>query len=94
MVTAILLAAGAAGMIGFKFGTLTTAQSFRGTPPSIAAQNVLSRYFPAGSGEPIDVISTASSAEQVKDRAGRHARHRLRHPAGDQGRPVLPAGDP
>ena len=66
MVTAILLAAGAAGMIGFKFGTLTTAQSFRGTPPSIAAQNVLSRYFPAGSGEPIDVISTASSAGQVR----------------------------
>jgi RND superfamily putative drug exporter len=66
MVTAILLAAGAAGMIGFKFGALTTAQSFRGTPPSIAAQNVLSRYFPAGSGEPIDVISTASSAGQVR----------------------------
>jgi RND superfamily putative drug exporter len=65
-VTAILLAAGAAGMIGFKFGTLTTAQSFRGTPPSIAAQNVLSRYFPAGSGEPIEVISTASSAGQVR----------------------------
>jgi RND superfamily putative drug exporter len=65
-VTAILLAAGAAGMIGFKFGTLTAAQSFRGTPPSIAAQNVLSRYFPAGSGEPIEVISTASSAGQVR----------------------------
>ena len=66
MVTAILLAAGAAGMVGFKFGTLTTAQSFRGTPPSIAAQNVLSRYFPAGSGEPIEVISTASSGGQVR----------------------------
>jgi RND superfamily putative drug exporter len=66
MVTAVLLAAGAAGMVGFKFGTLTTAQSFRGTPPSIAAQNVLSRYFPAGSGEPIEVISTASSAGQVR----------------------------
>jgi RND superfamily putative drug exporter len=66
LVTAILLAAGGAGMIGFKFGALTAAQSFRGTPPSIAAQNVLARYFPAGSGEPIEVISTASSAGQVK----------------------------
>ena len=66
LVTAILLAAGAAGMIGFKFGALTTAQSFRGTPPSIAAQNVLAKYFPAGSGEPIEVISTASSAGQVR----------------------------
>jgi RND superfamily putative drug exporter len=66
LVTAILLAAGAAGMIGFKFGALTIAQSFRGTPPSITAQNVLARYFPAGSGEPVDVISTASSAAQVR----------------------------
>jgi RND superfamily putative drug exporter len=66
LVTAILLAAGGAGMIGFKFGALTAAQSFRGTPPSIAAQNVLAKYFPAGSGEPIEVISTASSAGQVR----------------------------
>jgi RND superfamily putative drug exporter len=66
LVTAILLAAGAAGMIGFKFGALTAAQSFRGTPPSIAAQNVLAKYFPAGSGEPIEVISTASSTGQVR----------------------------
>jgi putative drug exporter of the RND superfamily len=66
VVTALLLAGGAAGMIGFKFGTLTTAQAFRGTPPSIAAQNVLARYFPAGSGEPVEVISTASTAGQVR----------------------------
>jgi RND superfamily putative drug exporter len=66
VVTAILLAGGAAGMIGFKFGTLTTAQAFRGTPPSISAQNVLARYFPAGSGEPVQVITTASTAGQVR----------------------------
>jgi RND superfamily putative drug exporter len=66
LVTAILLAAGAAGMIGFKFGPLTVAQSFRGTPSSITAQNVLARSFPAGSGEPVNVISTASSAGQVR----------------------------
>jgi RND superfamily putative drug exporter len=66
LVTAILLAAGAAGMIGFKFGPLTVAQSFRGNPPSVAAQNVQATYFPAGSGEPVNVISTASSAGQVR----------------------------
>jgi putative drug exporter of the RND superfamily len=65
--TAILLAAGGLGLIGFKFGTLTAAQSFRGTPPSITAQNVLAKYFPAGSGEPVQVVSTAASAGQVKD---------------------------
>src|SRR6266851_2717459 len=66
LVTAILLAAGTAGLIGFKFGPLTVAQSFRGTPSSITAQNVLARYFPAGSGEPVDVISTASRAGEVR----------------------------
>ena len=66
LVTALLLAAAGAGLIGFKFGPLTVAQSFRGTPSSITAQNVLARYFPAGSGEPVDVISTASSAGQVR----------------------------
>src|SRR5690242_17208558 len=66
VVTAILQGAGAAGMIGFKFGTLTTAEAFRGTPPSISAQNVLARYFPAGSGEPVQVITTASTAGPVR----------------------------
>jgi RND superfamily putative drug exporter len=66
LVTAVLLAACSAGLIGFKFGALTTAQSFRGTPPSIAAQNELAKYFPAGSGEPVQVISTAASAGQVR----------------------------
>ena len=50
MVTAILLGAGALGLVGFKFGPLTVAQSFRGAPPSITAQNVLAEHFPAGSG--------------------------------------------
>ncbi len=67
LVTAVLLAAGSAGLIGFRFGPLTAAQSFRGTPPSITAQNVLARYFPAGSGEPVQVISTAASGPQVRN---------------------------
>jgi putative drug exporter of the RND superfamily len=67
LITAVLLAAGSAGLIGFKFGPLTTAQSFRGTPASITAQNVLAKYFPAGSGEPVQVISTAASASQVRN---------------------------
>jgi putative drug exporter of the RND superfamily len=66
VVTAVLLAAFWAGLTGFKIGTLTTAQSFRGTPSSITAQNVLAKYFPAGSGEPVDVIASAASAGQVR----------------------------
>jgi putative drug exporter of the RND superfamily len=67
VVTALLLAAFWAGLIGFKFGTLTVAQSFRGTPASITAQNVLDKYFPAGTGEPVDVIANAASAGQVRN---------------------------
>ena len=65
VVTALLLAAGSLGLIGFKFGTLTTAQSFRGTQASVSAQNVLEEHFPAGSGQPVQVISTAASADAV-----------------------------
>jgi len=65
LVTAILLGAAAAGMIGFKFGTLTTAQTFRGTQPSITAQQVLARHFPAGAGEPVDVIAASAQAGTV-----------------------------
>jgi RND superfamily putative drug exporter len=42
------------------------AQSFRGTPPSVAAQNVVDRYFAGGSGEPVEVVSTASSGPAVR----------------------------
>ena len=54
VVTAVLLAAGAAGLAGFRFGTLTVAQSFRGSPPSVTAQSVLAKHFPADAGEPVD----------------------------------------
>jgi putative drug exporter of the RND superfamily len=66
-VTAILLAVFWVGLIGFKFGTLTTAESFRGTPSSITAQHVLDTYFPAGTGEPVDVIANAASAGAVRN---------------------------
>ncbi|HEY6310372.1 MAG TPA: MMPL family transporter [Streptosporangiaceae bacterium] len=70
LVTALLLAVCSAGLIGFKFGPLTVAQSFRGTPASITAQNVQAAHFPAGTGEPVDVISNAASAGQVRSALG------------------------
>jgi len=65
-VTAVLLAAAALGMIGFHVGTLTTAQSFRGTPSSVAAQAIADQHFAAGSGEPVQVVSTAASGPAVR----------------------------
>jgi putative drug exporter of the RND superfamily len=66
VVTAVLLACASLGLIGFKVGALTTAQSFRGTPASVAGEQVLARHFPAGAGEPVAVIGNARSAPQLR----------------------------
>jgi putative drug exporter of the RND superfamily len=65
-VTAVLLACASLGLIGFKIGSLTTAQSFRGTPASVAGEQVLARHFPAGAGEPVAVIGNASAAAPLR----------------------------
>jgi RND superfamily putative drug exporter len=64
-VTAVLLACASLGLIGFKVGTLTTAQSFRGHPQSVTAETALAQHFPAGAGEPVTVIGTASAAPRL-----------------------------
>ena len=64
-VTAVLLAVASLGLIGFKVGTLTTAQSFRGQPESVAAEAVLAQHFPAGAGEPVAVIGRAAAASRL-----------------------------
>ena len=72
--TAVLLACATLGLIGFKIGPLTTAQSFRGTPASVAGEQVLARHFPAGAGEPVAVIGNASAAAAAAGRPGRGRR--------------------
>lgn len=66
VVTAVLLAGAWAGLVGFKVGPLTTAQSFRGTPASVAAEQVVARHFPAGAGEPVAVIGNAAAAPRLR----------------------------
>jgi putative drug exporter of the RND superfamily len=66
VVTVILLACSVLGLIGFKVGTLTTAQSFRGTQPSVSGQQVLARHFPAGAGEPVAVIGAVKAAPELR----------------------------
>jgi RND superfamily putative drug exporter len=63
--TAVLLACAWLGLIGFKVGPLTTAESFRGTPASVAAEQVLAQHFAGGAGEPVAVIGNASAAPQL-----------------------------
>ncbi|HEX7269209.1 MAG TPA: MMPL family transporter [Streptosporangiaceae bacterium] len=64
--TAVLLACAWLGLIGFKIGPLTTAQSFRGTPASVAAEQVVAQHFPGGAGEPVAVIGNAGAAPQLR----------------------------
>ena len=60
--TALILAVFSLGLIGFRFGTLTQAQSYRGTPSAVAGERVLAAHFPAGSGQPVQVYGKASAA--------------------------------
>ena len=65
-ITAILLGCASLGLIGFKIGPLTAAQSFRHTPASVTAEHALARHFPAGAGEPVTVIGAAATAPQLR----------------------------
>ena len=66
VLTAVILAVFSLGLIGFRFGTLTQAQSYRGTPSAVAGEKVLAAHFPAGSGEPVQVIGKASAAAPLR----------------------------
>jgi RND superfamily putative drug exporter len=66
VVTAVLLGCAWLGLIGFKIAPLTTAQSFRGTPASVAAEQVVARHFPGGEGVPVAVIGNAAAAPQLR----------------------------
>ena len=66
VVTAMILACAWLGLLGFKIGPLTTAQSFRGTPASVAAEQVLAQHFPGGEGVPVAVVGNAAAAQQLR----------------------------
>ena len=66
ILTAVILAVFSLGLIGFRLGTLTQAQSYRGTPSAVAGEQVLAAHFPAGSGQPVQVIGNASAAVPLR----------------------------
>lgn len=66
-VTALALIAASFGLLALNAGTLTAAQSFRGTPASVAGERVLASHFPAGTGEPVAVTGNASAAPAIRD---------------------------
>jgi putative drug exporter of the RND superfamily len=66
ILTAVILAVFSLGLIGFRFGTLTQAQSYRGTPSAVAGEKVLAAHFPAGSGQPVQVIGKATAVAPLR----------------------------
>src|SRR6266702_4569556 len=63
--TALVLGAMALGLAGLQAHGLTSAQSYRGHPDSVAGQAVLDQHFPAGAGQPVEVFGNAASGAQL-----------------------------
>ncbi|KKD06073.1 MMPL family transporter [Streptomyces sp. WM6386] len=63
--TALILAVCSLGLIQLRAEGISNADAFTGKPDSIVGQEVSARYFPAGSGDPLVIISNQAQAQQV-----------------------------
>jgi RND superfamily putative drug exporter len=64
--TAVFLGAGALGLLDLNAGVLANKDAFIGKPDSIVGEEVLARHFPAGAGQPVDVIANGSQSSAVR----------------------------
>ena len=65
-VTAVVLAAMAFGLTGLKANGLQNKDGFRTKPEAVTGDKVLARHFPAGAGDPVQVIGRAQAAGQLR----------------------------
>jgi putative drug exporter of the RND superfamily len=63
--TAGVLAVLSLGLLQLDAAGIANADAFTGKPDSIVGQQVSARYFPAGTGDPLVIVSDAARAEQV-----------------------------
>jgi RND superfamily putative drug exporter len=66
VVTAVALGALALGTTGLKASGLQNKDAFRSTQESVLGERALDRHFPAGAGNPVQVIGNASAATQLQ----------------------------
>ena len=66
MVTALVLGALALGVTGLDANGLQSKDSFRTPPEAVKGEEVLARHFPAGAGNPIQVVGKAEAASQLQ----------------------------
>ncbi|MFI1379962.1 MMPL family transporter [Embleya sp. NPDC020886] len=64
--TSAILAALSLGLLALNATGLTTAESFTDKPDSVVGQEVQARYFPAGTGQPLQVIADAGAMDGVR----------------------------
>ncbi|HZA82848.1 MAG TPA: MMPL family transporter, partial [Actinomycetes bacterium] len=66
VVTAVVLGALALGLTGLDADGLQSKDSFRTKPEAVAGEQVLARHFPAGVGNPVQVVGRAEAAERLR----------------------------
>jgi RND superfamily putative drug exporter len=66
MVTAVVLGVMALGVTQLDANGLQSKDSFRTTPEAVTGEAALTRHFPAGAGNPVQVIGNASAAPQLQ----------------------------
>ena len=66
VVTAVVLGSMAIGLTGLKASGLQNRDAFRTTQDSVTGQKVLDRHFPAGAGDPVQVIGNANASRQLR----------------------------
>jgi putative drug exporter of the RND superfamily len=64
--TTVILGALALGITGLNANGLQTRDSFIGTPESVVGGDILAAHFPAGTGQPVAVVSNADQAAAVR----------------------------
>jgi RND superfamily putative drug exporter len=65
VVTSVLLAATALGVTQLNAVGLENKDLFYSEPDSVVGERVLAEHFPAGTGQPLDVVAAADRAEEV-----------------------------
>ncbi|RBY87598.1 MMPL family transporter [Blastococcus sp. TF02A-30] len=65
VVTSALLLVACLGLFSVNATGLSQADSFRGTPESVAGEEVAASHFPATAGNPVHVLTTAGTADEV-----------------------------
>jgi putative drug exporter of the RND superfamily len=66
VMTAVVLGAMALGLTGLKANGLQNRDAFRTKPEAVTGELVLARHFPAGAGDPVQVVGKADAAQRLQ----------------------------